>query len=211
MLPTTLCRKALQSVCKSRSRISCRPPSRVVQAYPCRPLWPHRIQKICKPGAGRRVRCINCATVQTVIVSSIARPRQSRPSDGGLCDGGGGCTACGRNEVKECACTCIFSRRTVRDGRQRLRVARSDESDGPGSFGASANGPGFTPPAVAGVAEPNGLGLRVTIPRARHHERLAGGTRDRVRRERCDDAIEAQGCCGLVVRWSVLRWPVSIF
>jgi hypothetical protein len=51
-----------------------------------------------------RVRRISSVSVSTRIVSSISfRPRQSRPSGGGLCDGGGGCIACDRNEEEECA------------------------------------------------------------------------------------------------------------
>jgi len=49
-------------------------------------------------------RRISSVSVSTRIVSSIYfRPRQSRPSDGGQCDGGGGCIACDWNEEEECA------------------------------------------------------------------------------------------------------------
>jgi hypothetical protein len=60
------------------------------------------------------VRCIRSAKLHSFIISSIAGPRQSRPSEGGPCAGGGGCIACDRNDVEECVCTCIVSRRSVR-------------------------------------------------------------------------------------------------
>src|ERR1700730_1461960 len=54
-----------------------------------------------------RVRRISSVSVSTRIVSSITfRPRQSRPSGGGLCAGGGGCIACDRNEEEERVSTC---------------------------------------------------------------------------------------------------------
>src|SRR5580700_7506866 len=77
-----------------------------------------------------RVRRISSVSVSTRIVSSIVfRPRQSRPSGGGPCPGGGGCIACERNEEEQRAPVppkpqrrrkrlqpC--SRRTVRHGRK---------------------------------------------------------------------------------------------
>jgi hypothetical protein len=51
--------------------------------------------------------CISSAIVQRSIVSSIASPRQLRPSDGGPCDGGGRSIARDRNAVEECRGTCI--------------------------------------------------------------------------------------------------------
>ena len=54
-----------------------------------------------------RVRRISSVIVSTRIVSSIIfRPRQSRPSGGGQCAGGGGCIACDGNEEEECVSTC---------------------------------------------------------------------------------------------------------
>jgi len=67
-----------------------------------------------------RVRRISSVSVSTRIVSSISfRPRQSRPSGGGLCAGRGGCIACDRNEEEECAALAPISRGTVRDGRKK--------------------------------------------------------------------------------------------
>jgi hypothetical protein len=67
-----------------------------------------------------RVRRIRSVSVSTRIVSSIVfRPRQSRPSGGGLCDGGGGCIACDRNKEEECAALAPIKPRTVRDGRKK--------------------------------------------------------------------------------------------
>src|ERR1700676_2131422 len=54
-----------------------------------------------------RVRRQSSLIVSTRIVSSIVfRPRQSRPSGGGPCAGGGGCIACDGNEEDECVSTC---------------------------------------------------------------------------------------------------------
>jgi len=39
-------------------------------------------------------------------IQTLLRPRQSRPSDGGQCSGGGGCIACDRNEEEECVSAC---------------------------------------------------------------------------------------------------------
>src|ERR1700688_4738908 len=51
-----------------------------------------------------RVRRKSSLIVSTRIVSSIIfRPRQSRPSGGGPCAGGGGCIACDGNGEDECA------------------------------------------------------------------------------------------------------------
>jgi hypothetical protein len=84
-----------------------------------------------------RVRRISSISVSTRIVSSILfRPRQSRPSGGGPCTGGGGCIACDRNEEEECVpvrrtpdlirgkaeALAPTSRGTVLPGRQEGRV-----------------------------------------------------------------------------------------
>src|ERR1700685_1405331 len=54
-----------------------------------------------------RVRRKSSLIVSTRIVSSIFfRPRQSRPSGGGPCAGGGGCIACDGNGEDECSSTC---------------------------------------------------------------------------------------------------------
>src|SRR3984885_16197375 len=51
-----------------------------------------------------RVRRKSSLIVSSRIVSSIVfRPRQSRPSGGGPCAGGGGCIACDGNGEDECA------------------------------------------------------------------------------------------------------------
>jgi hypothetical protein len=54
-----------------------------------------------------------------VIVRHRLGPRQSRPSDGGPCDGGGGRTACGGNEVDEAPCACAHDPTTARYGPEK--------------------------------------------------------------------------------------------
>src|ERR1700689_3304339 len=71
-----------------------------------------------------RVRRQSSLIVSTCIVSSIFfRPRQSRPSGGGPCAGGGGCIACDGNEEDEGISTCSHSADERRDkaGRRRTR------------------------------------------------------------------------------------------
>ena len=78
-----------------------------------------------------RVRRISSLIVITRIVSSIIfRPRQSRPSVGGPCAGGGGCIACDGNGVDECFSTCSHEPTTARHGRK--------EKDGFGADGMEA-------------------------------------------------------------------------
>src|SRR5580693_941186 len=63
--------------------------------------------RLTRPQSSIRVRRISSLIVSTRIVSSIVfRPRQSRPSGGGPCAGGGGCIACDGNEEDECFSTC---------------------------------------------------------------------------------------------------------
>src|SRR6202046_3135309 len=63
-----------------------------------------------------RVRRISSFIVSTRIVSSIVfRPRQSRPSGGGPCAGGGGCIACDGNGEDERFSACAHQADDRRD------------------------------------------------------------------------------------------------
>src|ERR1700741_5142759 len=74
---------------------------------PSRKVGSSAVIRAARPQSSVRVRHISSVIVSTRIVSSIVfRPRQSRPSGGGPSDGGGGCTACGRNEEEECVSAC---------------------------------------------------------------------------------------------------------
>src|ERR1700686_1294342 len=71
-----------------------------------------------------RVRRKSSLIVSTRIVSSIFfRPRQSRPSGGGPCAGGGGCIACDGNGEDECFSTCSHKATTgaIRPEEGRVR------------------------------------------------------------------------------------------
>jgi hypothetical protein len=60
-----------------------------------------------RPQSSVRVSRNSSLIVSTLIGFSIVlRPRQSRPSDRGQGDEGGGCIACDRNEEEECLNTC---------------------------------------------------------------------------------------------------------